>query len=139
MEADLDGSLRAPEPSEEYFEPHRRHSVDMLLVKGIRYICVRGQQCRRGRGVCYAPGSISICERTSATPFIPVVSSCAASGRIAGREILGGDLRHDQLAKTEDRRPDGRGGWRIEETSRLKPVIYSWIGIETSPVSWVYL
>jgi hypothetical protein len=52
-------------------------------------------------GVCYAPSSISICERTSATPFIPVVSSCTASGRIAGREILGGDLRHDRLAKTE--------------------------------------
>ena len=59
------------------------------------------------------PSSISVCEWTPATPFIPVVSSCTASGRIAGREILGGDLWHGRLAETENRRPDGRGGWQI--------------------------
>ena len=125
MEADLDGSLPAPEPSEEYFEPRGRYFVDMLLVDSIRYLCIRGQQHRRGRSVCYVPSSISIYEWTSETPFIPVVSSCTASGRIAGRETLGGDLWHDRLAETENRRPDGRGGWRIEEASRLKLVIYS--------------
>lgn len=109
----------------------------MLLVKGIQYLVLETSNV--GEEVCYVPSSISICEWTSATPFIPVVSSCAASGRIAGREILGGDLRHDRLAKTEDRRPDGRGGWEIEETSRLKPLIYSWTGIETLLMSCVYL